>query len=281
MPPDDGFAKHNPLSQLCTQLLRLRVARSKMSDVRIAEHFDRNCSPCVSRLLDGLEGPVLYSEHLVGDGQQMFEHAAMLKWEGSISKRANAPYRSDRNEGWLKIKTSQRAKFPVVGFVKDPTGVGALYLGRREGGDLVYVGGPVGPALFPAKSGGNSTISSPEVEADETDQEAEGYLSRAEIRRRSRVRRHHVRRPAAGKLVQGPLEKELTATWAAVISWAVGVRWRASLGRPSSLDRPARKLSQCARRWSIRTSVLRIRVCRERCASAPSCACMSDTLADR
>ena len=64
----------------------------------------------------------------------MFEHAAKLNWEGIIS---DAPYRSDRNEAWLKIKTVQQGKFPVV---KDPTGVAALYLGKREGNDLVYMG---------------------------------------------------------------------------------------------------------------------------------------------
>ena len=37
-------------------------------------------------------------------------------------------------------KTSQRGKFPVIGFVKAPTGVAALYLGKREGDDLVYMG---------------------------------------------------------------------------------------------------------------------------------------------
>ena len=84
--------------------------------------------------------PVLYSEHLTGDGQEMFEHAAKLNWEGIISKRADAPYRSERNESWLKIKTVQKGKFPVVGFVKDPTGVAALYLGKREGKELVYMG---------------------------------------------------------------------------------------------------------------------------------------------
>jgi bifunctional non-homologous end joining protein LigD len=87
-----------------------------------------------------IEHPVLFSEHLVGDGQQMFEHAAKLNWEGIISKRADAPYRSERNENWLKIKAVQKAKFPVVGFVKDPSGVAALYLGKREGNDLVYMG---------------------------------------------------------------------------------------------------------------------------------------------
>ena len=87
-----------------------------------------------------VELPVLYSEHLVGDGQKMFEHAAKLNWEGIISKRADAPYRSERNESWLKIKAVHKAKFPVVGFIKDPSGVAALYLGKQEGKDLVYMG---------------------------------------------------------------------------------------------------------------------------------------------
>jgi bifunctional non-homologous end joining protein LigD len=87
-----------------------------------------------------IELPVLYSEHLTGDGQEMFEHAAKLGWEGIISKRADAPYRSERTEAWLKIKTVMKGKFPVIGFVKDPTGVAALYLGKREGKDLVYMG---------------------------------------------------------------------------------------------------------------------------------------------
>jgi bifunctional non-homologous end joining protein LigD len=87
-----------------------------------------------------IELPILYSEHLTGDGQEMFEHAAKLNWEGIVSKRADAPYRSDRNENWVKIKTVQKGKFPVIGFIKDPTGVAALYLGKREGKDMVYMG---------------------------------------------------------------------------------------------------------------------------------------------
>src|SRR3954454_18353871 len=43
-------------------------------------------------------------------------------------------------------------KFPVVGFVKDPTGVAALYLGKQEGKELRYMG-KVG-------TGWNRTISS-------------------------------------------------------------------------------------------------------------------------
>jgi bifunctional non-homologous end joining protein LigD len=34
----------------------------------------------------------------------------------------------------------QKGKFQVIGFVKDPTGIAALYLGKKEGKDLVYMG---------------------------------------------------------------------------------------------------------------------------------------------
>ena len=82
----------------------------------------------------------------------MYAHACKLNWEGIISKNAEAPYRSGRNESWLKIKCGQRAKFPVVGFVKGPGGIAALYLGRHDGKELSYVGKvgrPVGPAPSP------------------------------------------------------------------------------------------------------------------------------------
>jgi len=87
-----------------------------------------------------LESPVLYSEHHDGDGQALFEAASKLNYEGIVSKRVDAPYRSDRIEAWQKIKTVQRDKFPVVGFIKDPSGVAALYLGKKEGKELRYMG---------------------------------------------------------------------------------------------------------------------------------------------
>ena len=60
--------------------------------------------------------------------------------EDIVSKNVEAPYRLGRNEAWLKIKCLSRAKFPIVGFVKDPAGVAALPLAKRERKDFVYVG---------------------------------------------------------------------------------------------------------------------------------------------
>ena len=79
-----------------------------------------------------IELPILCSEHLTGDGQEMFERAAKLNWE-DISKNADAPYCCDRNEAWLKFKCVQKGKFQVIGFVKNPTGVAAFYLRRFRG----------------------------------------------------------------------------------------------------------------------------------------------------
>ncbi|MFK4488877.1 hypothetical protein [Bradyrhizobium sp. USDA 336] len=53
----------------------------------------------------GIEAPALYSEHHDGNGQELFEAAARLNYEGIVSERADAPYRSERMEAWQKIKT--------------------------------------------------------------------------------------------------------------------------------------------------------------------------------
>jgi bifunctional non-homologous end joining protein LigD len=154
----------------------------------------------------GIGLPVIYSEHLTGDGQEMFEHAAKLNFEGIVSKNAQAPYRSDRNEGWMKIKTVRTGKFPVIGFVKDSTGVAALYLGKREGKDLVYMG-KVGTGWSRTVSSQIrkqlDTVVSPKIEVDEADQEAETHVGRTDVLRRHRVPGHHVRRFAAAELLQG------------------------------------------------------------------------------
>jgi bifunctional non-homologous end joining protein LigD len=157
-----------------------------------------------------LKEPVFYSEHHEGDGQALFAAASKLNYEGIVSKRVDAPYRSERVEAWQKIKLVQKGKFPVVGFIKDPSGVAALYLGKKEGKDLVYMG-KVGTGWSRTTSAqirkALDTVSEPEAEADEDHQEAEGHLGRAQVLRRHRVPRHHLRRPSAGKLVQGPEQR--------------------------------------------------------------------------
>jgi hypothetical protein len=47
----------------------------------------------------------------------------------------------------------QKGKFPVIGFVKDPTGVAALYLGKREGKDLERDGSSLNRLRIPKSEG--------------------------------------------------------------------------------------------------------------------------------
>ena len=96
----------------------------------------------LKQLIDenGLEAPIFYSEHHEGDGQALFEAASKVNYEGIVSKRVDAPYRSERVEAWQKIKMVRREKFTVVGLGKDSTGVAALYLGKQEGNELHYMG---------------------------------------------------------------------------------------------------------------------------------------------
>ncbi|WP_245264950.1 non-homologous end-joining DNA ligase [Rhodopseudomonas sp. AAP120] len=88
----------------------------------------------------GLEPPVVYSDSM-DDGEAMFDGAGRLGWEGIVSKRADAPYRSgDRSLDWQKIKTSKREHLVIVGYVPATGGIAALHVARRDGDSLVYAG---------------------------------------------------------------------------------------------------------------------------------------------
>jgi bifunctional non-homologous end joining protein LigD len=89
----------------------------------------------------GLAAPrILYSEHFK-DGADLYARASAMNLEGIVSKRFDAPYRSDRAEHWIKVKCWKRERFAVVGFVPEgPDGILKLRLARRDGDALVYVG---------------------------------------------------------------------------------------------------------------------------------------------
>ncbi len=89
-------------------------------------------------------GSVRFSEHLDGDGTELFEHACELGLEGIISKHADARYRATRNRQWRKIKCVRHEELLVGGYTEPAgkrVGFGALLLGtRNDAGKLVYAG---------------------------------------------------------------------------------------------------------------------------------------------
>jgi len=81
--------------------------------------------------------PIFFSQHFEEDGTVLLRKSCDLGLEGIVSKLRDAPYRSERSESWIKVKCLQTARYEVIGY-KD--GATSLYLAKREGKDLVYIG---------------------------------------------------------------------------------------------------------------------------------------------
>jgi bifunctional non-homologous end joining protein LigD len=89
------------------------------------------------------EGPILFAEHVIGEGEKLFQAMCREGFEGIVSKRADAPYLGKRTQSWLKIKCIQRQEFVIVGWTpSDARGRGfrSLLLGLNEEGKLRYAG---------------------------------------------------------------------------------------------------------------------------------------------
>ena len=48
------------------------------------------------------EGPVRYSDHVIGRGAEFFAEASRMRLEGIMSKRLGRPYVAGRSAEWLK-----------------------------------------------------------------------------------------------------------------------------------------------------------------------------------
>jgi len=86
---------------------------------------------------------ILYADHILGKGEQLFDAMCEAGQEGIISKKADAPYRSARTKNWLKVKCTRRQEFVILGWSesdKKGRGFRALLLGLNEGGKLRYAG---------------------------------------------------------------------------------------------------------------------------------------------
>jgi len=94
-------------------------------------------------VIAGADPRLQFAEHIVGAGEKMFSALCGEGYEGLVSKRADAPYRSGRTRNWLKTKCTRRQEFVIVGWTESSAkrrGFGALLLGQYEDGELVYSG---------------------------------------------------------------------------------------------------------------------------------------------
>jgi bifunctional non-homologous end joining protein LigD len=96
-----------------------------------------------SLLGDGRPPFILYADHIVGQGEKLFEAMCAAGGEGIIAKKADAPYRSARTKAWLKVKCTLRQEFVIIGWSasdKKSRSFRALLLGVHDDGKLRYAG---------------------------------------------------------------------------------------------------------------------------------------------
>lgn len=83
---------------------------------------------------------IQFSESFQVDGGEMLAHCCKLGLEGVVSKIASSPYASGRTDYWVKKTCAQRETLTIAGFALDGSKWDGLYIGRRNGKDLVYAG---------------------------------------------------------------------------------------------------------------------------------------------
>jgi len=93
-------------------------------------------------LLAGVHPPILFGDHVLGRGEELFREICKQGGEGLIAKRADAPYRGDRARNWLKVKCIQRQEFVIVGWSESDKrrGFRSLLLATRDKRKLTYAG---------------------------------------------------------------------------------------------------------------------------------------------
>jgi bifunctional non-homologous end joining protein LigD len=81
---------------------------------------------------------IQFSESFEVDGTEMYKHACTVGLEGVVSKVRDSKYSSGRGNDWVKKTCAQRETLTIAGFALDGTKWDGLYVGHREGLNLVY-----------------------------------------------------------------------------------------------------------------------------------------------
>jgi bifunctional non-homologous end joining protein LigD len=87
---------------------------------------------------------IIYNDHVIGKGTELFKKAQKEGWEGIIGKDSKSYYNSGkRSDRWLKFKLQNSQEAIICGYTA-PTGsrkhFGALILGINEGKKIRYIG---------------------------------------------------------------------------------------------------------------------------------------------
>jgi bifunctional non-homologous end joining protein LigD len=102
----------------------------------------------LSQLLQYAEGlAIRYSDHVEGQGEELYRTACRQELEGIISKLASGPYRPGRSRDWLKVKCVSRQELVLCGYTpstKSLDEIGSLILGVHDRDGVLRYAGRVG-----------------------------------------------------------------------------------------------------------------------------------------
>jgi bifunctional non-homologous end joining protein LigD len=83
---------------------------------------------------------IRYVDHFETDGEAVWRSACRMSLEGIVSKRLDAPYRSDRSGSWLKSKCRAGHEVVIGGWTGEAGQLRSLLVGANQDGKLVYLG---------------------------------------------------------------------------------------------------------------------------------------------
>ncbi|HEY2836551.1 MAG TPA: non-homologous end-joining DNA ligase [Rhizomicrobium sp.] len=94
----------------------------------------------LQKFLDTRNTHLRYVDHIVGGGKKVLESACKIHLEGIVSKRADAPYVSGRDDAWVKSKCRNGHEVVIGGWSTTAGKFRSLLVGVHHGNRLVYVG---------------------------------------------------------------------------------------------------------------------------------------------
>ncbi len=83
---------------------------------------------------------IRFVDHFEMAGDAVLQSACRMSLEGIVSKRLDAPYRSDRSDSWLKSKCRAGHEVVIGGWMGEEGQLRSLLVGVHRGDNLVYVG---------------------------------------------------------------------------------------------------------------------------------------------
>ncbi|HEY0646697.1 DNA ligase D [Phenylobacterium sp.] len=87
-----------------------------------------------------LERRIRYVEHFLTAGDAVLQSACRMALEGIVSKRLDAPYRSDRGDAWQKSKCRAGHEVVIGGWTGEKGQLRSLLVGVHKGDRLIYMG---------------------------------------------------------------------------------------------------------------------------------------------